>query len=115
MIPRPPWTVVYADGSANIYRFDANAAGVRFTYDPVTPALSSTGMYSGGTPVDKMLALDDPHIATLWQHARALEADKAHHVAGRGKGDGALTIDGRTMLVVRAATRDVEAWLAMLR
>lgn len=111
MIPAPPWTLAYADGSANVYRFVASASGVRFTYEPVTPATSSTGMYSGGDPIDTQLALDDPRITVLWQHARALEADTAHHAEARSKGDGALTIDGQTWLVVRAATRELEAWL----
>lgn len=111
----PPWTLTYADGSANVYRFTATAAGVRFVYDPMTPARSSTGMYSGGEPVDTTIAIDDPRIATLWDHARALEADTAHHVTDRNKGDGALMIDGRTFLVARAGTRAFETWLAALR
>lgn len=115
MTPPPPWTLSYADGSANHYRFEATAAGVRFVYDPVTPATSSTGLYSGGDPVDTQLALDDPRIAELWRHTRVLEADTAHHVADRCKGDGALTLDGRTLLVARTATRAFETWLTALR
>ena len=109
------WTIAYADGSANVYRFAATASGVRFTYEPVTPSQSSTGMYSGGDPVDAELALDDPRIVTLWQHVRALEADRANHVSDRNKGDGAVTVDGRTFLVARVATRELEALLAGLR
>ncbi|MBL9019767.1 MAG: hypothetical protein JNL83_36620 [Myxococcales bacterium] len=111
MIPAPPWSLSYADGSANVFRFTATASGVHVVYDPVTPATSSTGMYSGGAPLDAQLAPDDPRIAMLWQHVRGLEADTAHHVADRCKGDGALTIDGRTVLIARAATRTFEAWL----
>jgi len=115
MMPPPPWTLSYADGSANVYRFEATATGVRFVYDPVTPAMSSTGMYSGGDPVDVTIRADDPRIAELWHHARALEADTAHHVADRCKGDGALTLDGRTVLLARTATRTFEAWLHVLK
>jgi hypothetical protein len=119
MIPPPPWTIAYADGSANAYRFEATAAGVRFVYDPMTPARSSSGMYSGGDPAERMLSLDDPRIAELWQQVRALEADTAHHASERCKGDGAVTLSGdgatRSFLVVRAATRDLETWLAALR
>ena len=119
MIPSPPWTLVYADGSANVYRFEATDAGVRFVYEPMTQERSSSGMYSGGDPVDVQLALDDPRIAPLWPQVRALEADTAHHATERSKGDGAVTITGdgatRTFLVVRAATRELEAWLAALR
>ena len=111
----PPWTVTYADGSANVYRFTATAAGVRFVYEPMTPARSSTGMYSGGDPIDTTIAIDDPRIAALWDHVRALGGNTTHHVADRNKGDGALTIGGRTILVARAATRAFEAWLDALR
>ncbi len=113
--PDPPWTLTYADGSGNVYGFEADGAGVRFTYEPVTPARSSTGTYSGGEPVDERLAADDPRVATLWRHARALEADTAQHASERNKGDGAFTVTEddrrRRFLVVRAATRSLEAFL----
>ena len=114
MIP-PPWTLSYADGSANVYRFVATDDGVRFTYDPVTPATSSTGTYSGGDPIDRTLDLDDPRVDELWAHIRTLEADTAHHVADRCKGDGALTVHNRTLHVARTATRAFETWLTALR
>lgn len=113
--PDPPWTLTYADGSGNVYAFAADGAGVHFTYEPMTPAHSSTGTYSGGEPVDEHLAADDPRVATLWQYARALEADTAQHAAERNKGDGAFTVTEddrrRRFLVVRPATRTLEAFL----
>lgn len=115
MMPAPPWTLVYADGSADLYRFEATADEVAFVYEPITPAQSSTGMYSGGDPVQERLAGDDPRLAALWQHVAALEADRAHHAAERCKGDGAVTVTvagaTRRFLVVRAATRELEALL----
>lgn len=107
MIPAPPWTLVYADGSANRYRFEADGADVACGYEPVTPAESSTGMYRGGAPRQAHLAIDDPRLAALWTEVAALEADRAHHAATRCKGDGAFTITtaagARHFLVVRAA------------
>jgi hypothetical protein len=115
MTPTPPWTLVYADGSANVFRFVADKVGVRFTYEPVRPEQSSTGTYSGGAPIDELLAGDDPRLAALWEHARALEADTEHHADERNKGDGAFTLtvggERRRFLVVRAATRTLEAFL----
>lgn len=113
--PQPPWTLAYADGSGNGYLFEADDAGVHFTYDPVTPERSSTGTYSGGDPIDVQLTAEDPRFETLWEHATKLEADKARHAQERNKGDGALTVtsDGnrRRVLIVRAATRTFEDFL----
>jgi hypothetical protein len=115
MVPTPPWTVVYADGSANVYRFAAAGRSVRVTYEPITPAMSSTGTYSGGDPVDVELAADDPRVVKLWQLLGELEADRANHMAERNKGDGAVTVTTsvgtRRFLVARGATRAIEAFL----
>lgn len=117
MIPPPPWSLVYADGAANVYRFEATGAEVRFVYEPVTPATSSTGRYSGGAPRDERLAADDPRLVELWRQAAALADDPTHHAATRNKGDGALTLVAggtpRRALVVRAATRALEALLEL--
>lgn len=115
MRPPPPWTIVYADGSANVYRFQADGVIVRFTYEPVTPERSSTGFYSGGNPIDQPLTNDDPRLDELWQHVHALDADTASHAEERNKGDGAFTITvgekRRRFLVLRSATRKLEAFL----
>lgn len=115
MTPTPPWSLVYADGAANVYRFEATPDEVRFAYEPMTPARSSTGLYSGGPPRQARLSLDDPELATLWRHVDALEADLAHHAAARNKGDGAFTVTTaagtRHFLVVRPALRELEALL----
>src|SRR5262245_26276743 len=112
MVPTPPWTVVYADGSANVYRLAATGSTVHVTYEPITPAMSSSGTYSGGDPVDMKLPSDDPRIARLWHLLGELEADRANHMAERNKGDGAVTVTTtvgtRRFLVARAATRAIE-------
>ncbi len=117
--PALPWTVNYADGSANAYRLEATAGGVRFVYEPVTPERSSTGMYSGGDPIDTQLALDDPRLAAIWRHVAAVEADPSLHVAERHKGDGAFLVDSdgvtRRFMVVRRAILELDDLLEDLR
>ena len=80
------WSLTYADGAAN---GDA-ISPTSFTYTPVTPEQSSTGMYSGGPPRAGSLA---PEIAArILAAAEALAADTANHVEDRGKGTGAFTL-----------------------
>jgi len=118
VIPAPPWSLVYADGAANVYGFDASGDEVLFAYEPMTPERSSTGSYSGGEPRSLRLAATDPRVAELWQHVSAVEADTAQHAESRLKGDGAFTITTagatRRFLVARAATRELEAMLVDL-
>jgi len=115
MIPPLPWSLVYADGAANEYRFEASGDEVRFSYSPVTPERSSTGRYSGGEPRDERLPHDDPRLRLLWRQVSALENDRAHHAEHRAKGDGAftMTLEGetRSFLVRRPALTAFEAWL----
>jgi hypothetical protein len=115
-MPAPPWSLVYADGSANLFRFEATADGVRFVYEPMTPERSSSGMYSGGDPRDERIDTTDRRLVDLLRIVTDLERDRAHHADARCKGDGAVTItiagETRDFLVVRAATRDLEALLA---
>jgi hypothetical protein len=89
-MPDTPWTLDYADGSANRYRIWSDGDGASFEYDPVTPAESSTGMYSGGDP--RAGKVDATTLASIWQQVRDLEANTAQHTAERGKGTGAFTI-----------------------
>lgn len=84
------WSVGYADGSANLYRFRGDGSGATFDYEPVTPERSSTGTYWGGPP--RTGRLDAATLASLWQHVRMLEADVALHVEDRMKGTGAFTV-----------------------
>jgi hypothetical protein len=89
-VPASPWQLSYADGSANVYRWSQEQAGVpvRFVYDPVKPEESSTGRYSGGAPREEKVAPSDPRLVELWATVRALQADTAHHVSSRDKGTG---------------------------
>ncbi len=84
------WSIDYADGSANTYRFRADGEVAHFEYIPITPEQSSTGLYSGGDP--RSGVLDAITLAALWQHVRELEANAAVHVEDRGKGTGAFRV-----------------------
>jgi hypothetical protein len=105
-IPAPPWTIDYADGSANAYHLSHPGADadVLFEYSPVTPERSSTGMYSGGPPRQESLVADDPRLAELWRLLRRLESDPSLHTPERGKGTGALaltTAEGKREFIVQ--------------
>ena len=81
------WTVTYADHSGNTYRFWKTAEGAaRFAYDPVTPAMSSSGTYSGGEPREG--ALEPAQAETLLERVRDLEAQTGIHAGSRMMGTG---------------------------
>ncbi|MFN0246049.1 MAG: hypothetical protein ACKV2T_04025 [Kofleriaceae bacterium] len=85
------WSISYADGAANAYHFRSEEDGAVFTYDPVTPERSSTGLYSGGAP--RSGHLDAQSLAALWTHVRALATNTALHGEDRNKGTGWFQID----------------------
>lgn len=89
-----PWSLEYADGSANVYRLTQARPGdeVRFEYVPVTPAQSSTGTYSGGDPKQARLAPDDPRVEALWKRVETLEADPSLRAPARAKRTGQFTV-----------------------
>jgi hypothetical protein len=114
-----PWRIVYADGSANVSRLDRPGAAdpIDFVYDPVTPAESSTGTYSGGPPRTERITADDPRIDALWREVERLEADTSVHVRDRAKGTGAVTIttpSGERSFLVKGgpALEEIERILA---
>ncbi len=87
-----PWSVSYADGSGNGFRFwqDTADGAARFEYSPVTPALSSSGTYSGGDP--QTGDLDAAQALELWQRFETLEADTAQHTTKRTMGSGTFRV-----------------------
>lgn len=110
VIPSAPWNLTYADGSANVYRWwqEQPGAPVRFEYDPVTPEMSSTGLYSGGAPREEQLDADDPRLVELWAKTRALEADTTHHAPDRNKGTGAFSLvtpEGSARFIIEQGQR----------
>ena len=117
-----PWSIHYADGAANVYRFEQRSAGaeVSFEYVPVTPEMSSTGSYSGGAPHRARLAAGDARVAELWRRVEGLEADTASHADARAKGTGAFRIrtpSGTRAFIVQQGARldEIHSFLAGFR
>ena len=91
-LPPAPWTLTYADGSGNRTRLEQAVAGasIAWTYEPVTPAQSSSGTYSGGAA--RQGRLDEDQAATLWAQAVGLTEGLAPAEGGRALGTGGLTV-----------------------
>lgn len=116
--PAAPWSIVYSDGSANVHRWSLAAAGedVSYDFDPVTPAESNTGSYSGGTPHRARVPAGDPRLGQLWHSIDHL-AVPALAAATRDKGTGAFQIttpDGKRELLVRMSD-ELRAFDALAR
>ncbi len=116
-----PWIVSYHDGSANGYRFWQDKAGgeVRWEYSPVTPAESSTGMYSGGKPQKGLM--NRKQADELWHWVRRFRADPSLHAESRMKGTGAFKVkaagekDGEFIVEDGALLRSFNDYLAKLK
>ena len=83
------WRIEYADGAGNQYVL-AHEGGERvaIAYRPVTPAESSSGVYSGGAPRVGSVAVSDPRVVELWMRVQALPGRSA----ARAMGTGAFTV-----------------------
>ncbi|MFK7849306.1 MAG: hypothetical protein AB8G77_28720 [Rhodothermales bacterium] len=87
-IPDTPWQVVFHDGSNNGFRFRQASLEeeVYFVYDPIAPAESSSGTYSGGEPNEGVLT--SGQLEELWMRIYELKpattADRQQRVMGSG-------------------------------
>ncbi len=114
-----PWTVRYSDGSGNATTLSRPSAGapIRWRYDPVQPATSSSGVYSGGAPAEG--ALSEAEGARLWAVVASLEVATSLHVADRAMGTSrvAVTTEAgeRSTLLRAGAAAELEALLAAPR
>lgn len=77
---------VYADGSANRYIVTSDS----LQYDPVTPAESSTGTYSGGDP--KSVSISAAQFEAISELFNKALANKAVHIEDRMKTSGAISV-----------------------
>jgi hypothetical protein len=77
----------YIDGNNNAYVIDTD----RVVYEPISPAQSSSGTYSGGEPAAASLTRDQlAAITALIDH---IIADTKNHLATRPKGCGTIVRD----------------------
>ncbi|CAG1021336.1 hypothetical protein DOJK_00911 [Patescibacteria group bacterium] len=78
----------YADGSGNVYHISPNL----LEYKPITPNESSSGIYSGGEAVKKVLSVEDyQHLITQVQTAMN---NKTIQVEQRSMGSGMIVFYG---------------------
>lgn len=108
-----PWSVVVADGSANVYRCEHQVgAEPRFEYRPVTPKESSTGTYSGGPP--RTGPMTAAQVEALWREIDAAVTNMAEHVENRGKGTVAIEAEGHTKAHLVVTGKGGAALMAVL-
>ncbi len=83
------WSITYGDRSGNVFHFHGPPEN-RFRYDPVRPEMSSSGLYSGGSP--KEGALSPSEAEGLRARVMALKAQPEVQVQKRMKGTGDFTV-----------------------
>lgn len=114
-----PHNVVYRyhDGSNNEWSIDPQ----KIVYQPVTPAMSSSGIYSGGKPFEKAISVAQfNEIEVL---LKAGVSNKTIHEDSRLKGSGMIielitdTMIGSTYLLpMRSAEKAaIESWLGQFK
>lgn len=103
---------VYADGSANRYIITSDS----LEYDPVTPAESSTGTYSGGEP--KTVSISKQQFESIGQLFDKAVANKAVHIEDRMKTSGAISIvegDNRIQVILAPGCSEKENIESLLK
>ncbi len=107
----------YHDGSNNVWSIGPQ----KIVYQPVTPAMSSSGIYSGGEPFEKTIsAAQFVEIEALLKSGLA---NKTIHEDSRLKGSGMIVellsdalAGGTYFLPMRSAEKTaIEAWLKQLK
>ncbi|WP_373548865.1 hypothetical protein [Haliscomenobacter sp.] len=107
----------YHDGSNNVW----SIGNQKIVYQPVTPAMSSSGIYSGGEPFEKNItAAQFTEIEAL---LKAGVVNKTIHEDSRLKGSGMIVelltdalVGGTYLLPMRSAEKmAIEIWLGKLK
>ena len=105
-LPAPPWTVDFSDGSGNAHRIAAEGSSsgpvASWTFDPVRPEESSSGIYSGGEPARGAASLLD--AACMWLVLLSVIESGDMHAEQRNMGTGLLRITtsaGERKLIIR--------------
>jgi hypothetical protein len=114
-----PHNVVYRyhDGANNVWSIGPK----KIVYHPVTPAMSSTGTYSGGEPFEK--AISEVQFAEIEALLKVGVAHKTIHEDSRLKGSGMIVelltdalVGGTYFLPMRSAEKEaIETWLGQLK
>jgi hypothetical protein len=108
-------TFSYSDGSGNSYSFDQGTR--KLIYAPVTPAMSSSGIYDGGPPWQRELS--EQEISVLQDLLKNAEMATDQHQAERAKGTGQLQMSGGEKLVILKMSSplrtEIEATLKSLK
>lgn len=107
----------YHDGANNVWSIGPQ----KIVYQPVTPAMSSSGIYSGGEPFEK--ATSAAQFAEIEALLKAGVTNKSIHEASRLKGSGMIvelitdTMIGSTYLLpMRSAEKAaIETWLEQFK
>lgn len=111
-----PWSIRFADGNGNTTYVTqlSNDAEVTYEYSPVTPRMSSSGIYSGGKPSSGIVQKSD--VAELWRRVEALQKETSRHVDTRQKGTGhfEVTRDGSTTQFVYPNRDELRSFVEFL-
>ncbi len=107
----------YHDGANNVWSIGPQ----KIIYQPVTPAMSSSGIYSGGEPFEKAISV--AQFTEIEALLKAGAANKTIHEDSRLKGSGMIielitdTMAGATCLLpMRSAEKAaIETWLGQFK
>lgn len=107
----------YHDGANNVWSIGPQ----KIIYQPVTPAMSSSGTYSGGEPFEKVIS--EAQFTEIEALLKAGVSNKSIHEASRLKGSGMIVelltdalAGGTYFLPMRSAEKTaIEAWFKQLK
>ncbi len=115
-LPAAPWSLRYHDGSNNGYLIQQEKADglITFRYEPVQPAESSSGTYSGGEP--RQVALSHAQAGSLWSRALALSRNTDLHAEARRMGSGLFGLEfaGETLRFILPSRSELSDWERVL-
>lgn len=102
-------TLNYADGSGNLYIVVSHPKP-HLSYQPVKPGNSSSGLYSGGEPVERDLSPED--VNALSDKVQAAINNPSVHIKERVKMSGALELHSEdqmlSIILQPACTEQIE-------
>ena len=111
------WECFYLDGSGNQFHFYRKEGAIHFRYDPIQPAMSSSGVYSGGTAKDGVLTSEQASM--LVSQVQNWQENTVAHVERRSKGVSSFRVakgeGDRLFLVPESQLTELNALLKPLR